>query len=112
MLAEDDPSAQFSANSYSVTCANGSKMESCGSVSLEVEIGGVISRQWFVMINNLFPRVFVGIKSMKNMNISVHPNEECIKINRVKVPFISGVETIRNLKTSGNFHLSFLQSGE
>jgi len=112
MLAEDDPSVQFSANSYSVTCANGSKMESCGSVSLEVEIGGVISRQWFVMINNLFPRVFVGIKSMKNMNISVHPNEECIKINRVKVPFISGVETIRNLKTSGNFHLSFLQSGE
>ena len=69
MLARNNSAVQFIDKFYSVTCANGSKMESCGSVSLEIELGGIISRQSFIMVNNLFPRVFIGIKTMKNMKI-------------------------------------------
>ena len=69
MLGRNNSAVQFTDKLYSVTCANGSKMESFGSVSLEIELGGIISRQSFIMVNNLFPRVFIGTKTMKNMKM-------------------------------------------
>ena len=44
MLARNNSAVQFIDKLYSVTCANGTKMELCGSVSLEIELGGTISR--------------------------------------------------------------------
>lgn len=85
---------KFSGKEYSISCANGSKMNSCGCVTLDVELGGIVSRQEFVMVKNLFPRVFIGIKTMKDMSIKVEPKEECITVHMKKVPFISGVESI------------------
>ena len=84
-------------------------MESCGSVSLEIELGGIISRQSFIMVNNLFPRVFIGIKTMKNIKIEISPNKECITVNRKNLPYISGIQHIRNYSDSGTNHRSFLQ---
>jgi len=107
-LAKNSPFAKFSDNNYRVTCANGSTMQSRGTVSLEVQLGDVISRQSFVMINDLFPRVFIGIRTMKDMNIQINPNEECISVNRKKIPFISGVQSIKHVESSENFFRSFL----
>ena len=51
---------------YSVSCANGRKMKSCGSVSFDVELAGIISRQSFIMVKKIFPKVFIGYQDGKN----------------------------------------------
>ena len=78
----------------SITCANGTKMSSFGVANILVKIGDVSSFQKFVIVDGLFPKVFLGIKALKHMRISIDAKSECARIGKTRIPFISGVESI------------------
>jgi len=83
----------FEEKPFNIKCANGSKMETFGKASIECKIGNTISRQNFIVTKDLFPRVFIGIKTMKDMNIVLNPKSDGISINNMYVPFISGIQS-------------------
>ena len=70
-------------------------MESLGVATIDVKIGKTSSFQKFTVVDTIFPRVFLGVKTMKSMNILLDPKKESAFVNGFKVPFISGVDSIR-----------------
>lgn len=87
-----------------VKCANGSKLDVLGTCWLQVEIGGVVSCHPFRIVENMFPEILVGIKLMKSMKILIKPEEDCIMVNNIKVPFLSKTETENARVRSENEH--------
>ena len=73
-------------------CANGSQMKTRGKIFLRLNIGGVESNQEFILVDNLFPRVIIGIRTMKDMCMKLNLNEDGAEINNKIVPFISKTE--------------------
>ena len=44
-----------------------------------------------IVVENLLPRVIIGIKEMKRLNIAVIPANDCIIVDEKQIPFISKV---------------------
>jgi predicted aspartyl protease len=75
-----------------IQCANGSKMSVLGEAILSFDIGGVRTTQKFTVVNDLFPKIIIGIRTMKTMGIQIDTSSDCIYMgNNVQVPFISRV---------------------
>lgn len=81
----------FTPTKASVQCANGSKMDVTGFAQVDLHIGCVRATQKFHVVRNVFPRIIVGIRSMKTMDIALNPREDCAFVHNMKVPFISTV---------------------
>ena len=76
-----------------IKCANGITMNVMGYTHLRLEIGSVKVTQRFTVVKNMFPKILVGIRTMKTMNIVLHPNDNCVYVgNGVPVPFLSIIE--------------------
>ena len=83
---------KFSPTNSRIQCANGSKMAVFGEAVLSLDIGGVRIAQKFTVVDNLFPKIIIGIRTMKAMGIRIDAATDCIYMgNNVKVPFISRV---------------------
>jgi hypothetical protein len=74
-----------------IRCANDSKMEGLGRVSLNLNMNGVHTKQVFTVVRGIFPRIIVGIRQMKRCHISVDPKNDCIWIKNSRIPFVSKV---------------------
>jgi hypothetical protein len=85
-----------------IKCANGSRMTVLGEATLIVEIASVKSRQKFLIVNNLFPKVIIGIRAMKTMSISIDPENDCIFVNKERIPFMSKVDPQSEESFMGN----------
>jgi predicted aspartyl protease len=82
----------FKQTSTKIRCANGSSMQVTGEALFSVRIGSVRAVQKFQVVRNLFPKIIIGIRTMKTMNISVKPSDDCAYIGETfKVPFKSRV---------------------
>ena len=92
-LMEESKGITVEKKETDITCANGSRMSSKGIAMILVGYGSYSSYQRFVIVDEIFPKVFIGIKAMKHMNVKIDPRNECAKIRKVKLPFISGVES-------------------
>ena len=67
-------------------------MKTRGKIVLRLNIGGFESNQEFILVDNLFPRVIIGIRTMKDMCMKLNLNEDGAEINNKIVPFISKTE--------------------
>lgn len=75
----------------SLQCANGSKMKVIGCSFINIKLGDIKKRLKFIVVDNLFPKVLIGIRDMKTLDVSVVPRNDCIMINNTRIPFISRV---------------------
>jgi hypothetical protein len=86
----DGVALKQNASNGNVTCANGTKMRAVGIVNLRLGIGNCLSEQKFTVLESIFPKIIVGLRSMKSMDICVDPANDCAVIaGKVRVPFVS-----------------------
>ena len=43
----------------------------------------------FKIVENVFPKIIIGIKSMKSNKIQIVPQEDCIYVQNERVNFVS-----------------------
>lgn len=81
---------KFTPRMARLRCANGTPMTVTGEVSLTLQVGLAKVPQRFMVVQNLFPRVIIGIRTMKTMNIILDPSNDCIVVgDGQRVPFLS-----------------------
>jgi hypothetical protein len=76
-----------------IRCANNSRLNVEGWVRMSVTVAGQQKECKFWVIDHLFPKIIVGIRAMKDLNITVDPGKDCIWVEDKNVPFLSHVET-------------------
>ena len=76
----------------SLRCANGSTMTSLGEVRLDMKFGETNISDKFIVIDSIFPRVFIGLRTLKKLRMNISPEDECAYINNDKFPFISTID--------------------
>lgn len=81
---------------YNIKCANGSRMTNKGVIRLKLNIANNISEQRFVIVDNLFPRIIIGLKTMKDIGLKIVPKHSGVEIGSKFIPFISKVHDIDN----------------
>ena len=90
---------------FTIQFTNGNKMFATGFPSLRLQIGGVTALQKFRVVEKVFPKIIVGIRTMKTMNIVVDPTADCVYVgNGQKVPFVSTIapESVAPSVQTGN----------
>lgn len=85
-----------------IKCANNSKMDTKGWVRLQIEVGGRSKRCKFWVVKNLFPKVIVGIRAMRDMGMTIDPANECVWVSGRKVNFTGRVQPQSLQSESGN----------
>lgn len=76
-----------------LNCANATPLRTKGYTFMRVTVGSCSFQCKFIVAEKIFPNVFVGLRTMKNEGISIHPQHDCIVISGKKVPFLSKVES-------------------
>lgn len=108
-LLEQDLKVPFKAGTSQLQCANGSRMVVMGYASLPVQVGCATVTQKFSVVKDLFPKVIIGIRTMKTMGLVIDPANDSVVVNgAVRIPFVSKIhpETIipdRSVKGNGPF---------
>ena len=93
-------SADISKPSTSIRCANESKLRVVGEVIMEVVVGKVRRLLKFLIAENIFPNVIIGITGLKTLKISLDAANSCVAIEGEKIPFMSRVESEKNGRVS------------
>lgn len=96
-LLEQDLKLHFKAVKSQIQCANGSRMVVMGIASLPIQVGCATVVQKFSVVKDLFPKLIIGIRTMKTMGIVMDPAKDSVVVNGVmRVPFVSRIypETI------------------
>ena len=88
-IKKQNPSVKIYRSNTTVKCANGSTEKCMGKVQLNVAIGPVITAHVFDIMPNVFPHLFIGIRSMKKYGIMVNPGKDEIEIQGIRIPFVS-----------------------
>jgi predicted aspartyl protease len=86
-----DNKIPFKPQEGTISCANGSKMKTYGMASLKIKIGKVMANLHFTVASNLFPKIIVGIRGMKTLNIQLNPANSCAIVGKSNIPFVSKV---------------------
>ena len=76
-----------------IRCANNSRLNVDGWVRLSITVGGQQRDCKFWVIGNLFPKLIVGIRAMRDFNITIDPGKNCMWIGNKSIPFLSQIET-------------------
>jgi predicted aspartyl protease len=75
-----------------IYCANSSNMSCIGEVILNFEVGGNISQEKFLIVNNLKNnKCIIGIRTMKKIGLELNITKECASINHISIPLISKI---------------------
>jgi hypothetical protein len=89
-LAQSNKKISLNRNSANIVCANGTKIKSLGTTFLRLNIGNCQSDQKFTIVESIFPKVIVGLRSMKSMDVYVDALNDCAVVwGQFKVPFVS-----------------------
>jgi hypothetical protein len=87
-------SIKFIPSNGAMVCANGSKLHTSGTAYIRTVVGenrGVLK---FTVANEIFPKVIIGIRGMKMLEIQLDPAKDRILVGNGKVvPLISKVES-------------------
>lgn len=68
-------------------------MKTVGVAKLLVTLGQQQSYEDFIVVESIFPRVFIGLRSQKSMNIKIDARNSRILVNKEPISFISKVES-------------------
>ena len=76
-------------NVTAIICANNSSLDCEGQVDLSLSIGCSTFTTSFFVVENLLSGVdaILGIRSMKKMNLSLRPADDCAYIKNIVIPF-------------------------
>jgi len=77
----------------SVRCANNFNLKVVGECYLDVAIGSSSHKIYFLVVENIFPAVILGIVALKQMKVAIVPEESGAYVKNELVPFLSKVET-------------------
>lgn len=97
LIQTSNPSCVIIHKKYNIKCANGSKMENQGVIKLELNLAGHRSIQEFAIIENLFPRVILGMRTMKDIGLNICPYKNGVEIRNKFIPFLSKVQEIDHM---------------
>ena len=73
-------------------CANGSPLAIKGYTACCVKIGHQSINCKFTVVDNIFPNVIIGLKTMKRENIVINPAKDCIFVKGSQAQFLSKTE--------------------
>lgn len=88
-LKKQDSSITIRQSSKVIRCANNSRMNVLGWVRLNVKIGESYRNCKVWVVPKLFPRLILGIRTMKAIGISIDLVNDCIRVHNRVIPFIS-----------------------
>ena len=91
-LQLNDHSVKLYAQCGKMKCANGSSITIVGVTFIPVTIGSGTMRMKFTVVNNLFPKLIIGIKTMKDEDIRIIPVNDTIMVKNEYIPFLSKTE--------------------
>ena len=74
-------------------CANGSLINIMGYTTVEIQIGTKQVPIKFTVVENIFPKIIVGLRMMKQWKIDIIPSNDCIRVEGVDIPFMSKTYT-------------------
>ena len=86
-----DSTVKIRASKKSVKCANNSSMSVAGMVRLKLEFSTVSKWCNFLVVKNLFPKVIVGIRAMKDLKMTIDPCNNQVVVSGAQIPFLSRV---------------------
>ena len=75
-----------------LTYANGYPIKVIGYSFINVNIGNKINKIKMTIVDKLFPRIIIGIRDIKKMNIALLTKLDCATIDKIKIPFISKIK--------------------
>ena len=101
-LRSVNPGITFIEKSSYMRCANNSRLKCLGVTFLKTNFGSHSFSLRFLVVDNIFPRIFVGIKSMKDMKIDVKPGNNCAQIGKEIFPFVSKIDSEITQSSSEN----------
>jgi predicted aspartyl protease len=59
-----------------------------GFAEMSLEMGPSKIRQTFMVVSDLFPKVIIGIRTLKTMGVTISPTEDCAIVSgNYKLPF-------------------------
>ena len=76
-----------------IRCANNSKISVLGWARLSITVGGFRKTCKFWVVPKIFPRIILGIRAMKDMEMSIDPAKDCVWVKGVREPFLSKVNS-------------------
>ena len=76
-----------------VSCANGSKLDIKGSITLRIQIGLSEKLLQFLVCTSIFPQVILGIHGMQSLGMNIDLKNSEIITKGVRVPFIGKIDT-------------------
>jgi len=88
-LRSENSSIKFIPANGFLNCANGSKLKILGYAGLRVSVGVQHLPLKFTVVSDLFPKMIVGLPSMKKYSVDVMPSHDAIRVCGVEIPFIS-----------------------
>jgi hypothetical protein len=94
-----------------IRCANGSKMRSVGIAFVKLSFGNVNTVAKFTVVENLFPRVIVGIRTMKGVGMILEPHKDCARVGNEEIPFVSKVVAPSEYQGNENGSVQKFSSG-
>lgn len=74
-----------------IRCANGSTMRSLGITFVKLSFGNVNTIAKFTVVRDLFPRIIVGMRTMKGVGLILEPQKDCVRVGNEEIPFVSKV---------------------
>ena len=95
-LKQKNPEIKMLKKRTSLKCANGSKMYSYGITFLTVCLNGYEQRLKFLVVDEIFPRVIIGLTGMKISRVKLCPENDGVQINNTLIPFISKIENFED----------------
>lgn len=78
----------FEERHYSLSCANNTSLKAFGKISLTVKIGTQDMKMVFTVVENLKPRMIIGIRQMKSEGMVIDTANDCLYLkDKSMVPF-------------------------
>jgi hypothetical protein len=85
-----------------IQCANGSKMAVTGHATFLVELGNARVQQKFMVVQRIFPKIIIGLRTMKTMSIIIDAVNDGIIVNEeTRVPFLSRISPDSTVQGNG-----------
>ena len=109
-IQQTNQSLKVVATKKSIKCANNSALDVVGSIALDISFFSCSKLCNFIVVRNLFPKVILGIRAMKDMKMSIDPSNNQVLVSGMRIPFLSKdlAETVVN---QGNERQSVLRVG-
>jgi hypothetical protein len=90
-LQKRNPHLTLTPSKQIIRCANGSRMTPIGTTFVQISFKHVNTVAKFTVVDDLFPRVIVGIRTMKGVSLILEPNRDLARIGNITLPFLSKV---------------------